>query len=74
MINNRINNIRHVHEEKEFLEIEEKDGMSSIELKTNISDLLSKGISKKMIKEDLIPSIGFRFSSLPENIKSLLKE
>ena len=28
MINTRVNNIRHVHEEKEFLGIKEKDGLS----------------------------------------------
>ena len=73
MINNRVNNIRHVHEEKEFLGIEEKDGLSVEELHDNVLELLSSGISKEMIKEEILPHLGFKFSSLPENIKSLIK-
>lgn len=73
MINTRVNNIRHVHEEKEFMGIEEKDGMSAVELETIILDLLSSGITKEMIKVELIPNIGFRYASLPEKVKLLLK-
>ncbi|MDA9365703.1 ATP-binding protein [Flavobacteriaceae bacterium] len=72
MINTRVNNIRHVHEEKEFLGIEEKDGISVEELHSNILELLSSGISKEMIKEEIIPHLGYKFSSLPENIKSVI--
>lgn len=73
MINTRVNNIRHVHEEKEFLGIEEKDGLSEKELEKNILELLSNGITKEMIKEDIIPHLGFKYISLPENIKSMIK-
>jgi hypothetical protein len=73
MINTRVNNIRHVHEEKEFLGIEEKDGVSIEELETNIIQLLTSGITKEMIKEDIIPNLGFKYSSLPDKIKSLIK-
>lgn len=73
MINTRVNNIRHVHEEKEFLGIEEKDGLSTEELEINISELLSNGISKEMVKEEIIPHLGFKYSTLPESIKSLMK-
>lgn len=73
MINTRVNNIRHVHEEKEFLGIEEKDGLSVEELKNNILELQSNGISNEIIKEDIIPHLGFKHSSLPEDLKSLLK-
>jgi len=73
MINTRVNNIRHVHEEKEFLGIKEKDGLSVEELHDNVLELLSSGISKEMIKEEILPHLGFKFSSLPENIKSLIK-
>lgn len=73
MINTRINNIRHVHEEKEFLGIEEKDGLSVDELKNNILELQSNGISNEVIKEDIIPHLGFKHSSLPDSIKSLMK-
>jgi len=73
MINTRVNNIRHVHEEKEFIGIEEKDGLSANELEINIKELLSNGITIEMIKEDIIPHLGFNYSSLPESIKSLMK-
>jgi hypothetical protein len=73
MINTRVNNIRHVHEEKEFLGIEEKDGLSVDELKVSIIDLISNGSTKEMIKEGFMANLGFKYSSLPETIKSLLK-
>ena len=73
MVNTRVNNIRHVHEEKEFIGIEEKDGISSLELENNIKNLLSNGISNEMIKENILPHLGYKYSSLPESIKSLLK-
>ena len=73
MINTRVNNIRHVHEEKEFLGIEEKDGLSVKELENSILELLSSGITKEMINEYIIPNLGFKSASLPENIKLLIK-
>ena len=73
MINTRVNNIRHVHEEKQFLGIEEKDGLSVEELHNNILELLSSGITKEMIREEIIPHLGFKYTSLPENIKLLIK-
>jgi hypothetical protein len=73
MINTRVNSIRHVHEERLFIGIEEKDGMSSIELKKNLETLISNGVSKEMLKESIVPNLGFKYSSLPEDIKSLLK-
>jgi hypothetical protein len=72
MINTRVNSIRHVHEEKEFLGIEEKDGLSTEELEINIKELLSNGISKEMVKEEIIPHLGFKYSTIPESIKSLM--
>ena len=73
MINTRVNNIRHVHEEKEFLGVKEKDGLSVEELHNNILDLLSIGITKEMIREEIITHLGFKYPSLPENIKLLIK-
>lgn len=73
MINTRVNSIRKVHEEKEFLGIQEKDGLGIDEIKKNIVELLNSGISSEMIKEDILPHLGFKFSSLPEEIKLLIK-
>jgi hypothetical protein len=73
MINTRVNSIRHVHEEREYLGIVEKDGITKEELIKNIIELLNNGISSEMIREDILPHLGFKFSSLPEEIKSLIK-
>ncbi|MFT6441733.1 MAG: hypothetical protein ACI8Q1_001172 [Parvicella sp.] len=73
MINTRVNSIRHVHEDKQFIGQEEKDGFTAEELFNNIKNLLKSDISKQMIKEDILPNLGFNYSSLPENITSLLK-
>ena len=73
MINTRINNIRHVHEEKEFLGIEERDGLSVDDLEANIMELQSSGITNEMIKQEIIPNLGFKFSSLPDSIKNLVR-
>lgn len=73
MINTRVNSIRHVHEDKDFVGIEEKDGISISELKDNINRLLQSGLSKEMIKEEVIPHLGFKLSTLPDEIKSILK-
>jgi hypothetical protein len=72
MINTRVNNIRHVHEEKEFLGIEEKDGIDLNSLITTVEELIKSGISKIMIKEDILPHLGFKISSIPDEIKRLL--
>lgn len=73
MINTRVNNIRHVHEQKEFLGVEENDGVSVADLYNNILELLSGGISKEMIREEIIPHLGYKYNSLPLNIKSLIE-
>lgn len=73
MINTRVNTIRRTHEEKEFLDVEKEDGISSTELESTIQNLLSFGISKQMIIKDVVPNLGFIYSTLPNSIKSLLE-
>lgn len=73
MINTRINGIRRVFEEKEFIGLEEKDGIKALELVETIKQLLAAGISKESIKEDILPNLGFNLSSLPENVKILIR-
>lgn len=73
MINTRVNSIRQVHEEKEFFNIESKDGISTEEIRINILELLENGVSSEMIREDILPHLGFKFSSLPDEIKVLIK-
>lgn len=73
MINTRVNSIRHVHEERDFVGLEERDGMTADDLKNSILELQSNGISNNIIKKEIIPHLGFSYSSLPSDIKSLLK-
>lgn len=73
MLNNRVNQIRKVHEERDFLGIEENDGISISDLENNIVELRSKGVSTTLIKEQILPHLGFKYSSLPDEIKNLLK-
>lgn len=73
MINTRINEIRQTHEEKEFTGIEDEDGMSLNDLKICIKELIASGLSIELIKTDILPSLGFADSSLPSEVKELLK-
>lgn len=73
MINTRMNSIRRVHEEKEFIGIEEKDGIKEDDLIKSINELINSGIPKSMIKEEIVPHLGFKYASLPIEIKSLLQ-
>jgi hypothetical protein len=72
MINNQVNDIRHVHEEKEFTGIVEKDGVDVVEIEKTIKELLLKGFSKEIIKEDVLPHLGFKLNSLPEALRKIL--
>ena len=73
MINTRINEIRQTHEEKSFVGIEEKDGMSLKDLITCVNELLASGLSPELIKSDIIPNLGFREITLPQEVIQLLK-
>ena len=73
MINTRINKIRQTHEEKEFVGIEEKDGLSLKDLLTCVNELKESGLSSEQIKTDILPNLGFTESSLPQEVMQLLK-
>jgi len=73
MINTRVNSIRQVHEEKEFVGVEDKDGISIEDLRRNILNLKESNISNEMIRDEILPHLGFKYSSLPDDIKSLVK-
>ncbi|MFA8434139.1 MAG: ATP-binding protein [Marinifilaceae bacterium] len=72
MVNTRINEIRRVHEEKEFIGIEKEDGVGQQEIVYTIKQLLDVGLSKESIKKDILPNLGFKLSTLPDEIKQLL--
>ena len=74
MINTRVNNIRQVHENKEFIGVKERDGLEAIELEKTIKNLINNGISNKQIKEEIIPHLGFNYNSLPKEVLILLEQ
>jgi len=73
MINTRINHIRQTHEEKAFVGIEEKDGLSLKDFIVCINELKESGLSSEHIKSDILPNLGFTEGSLPPEIMQLLK-
>jgi len=73
MVNTRINEIRQTHEEKNFVGIEEKDGLSLEDLITCVNELLASGLTSEMIKTDILPNLGFSISSLPSEVMQLFK-
>lgn len=73
MINTRVNEIRQTHEEKAFVGIEEKDGLSLKDLVICVNELIASGLSAELIKTDILPNLGFTEKSLPPEIMQLLK-
>lgn len=73
MINTRINEIRKTHEEKAFVGIEEKDGVSLTDLINCVNELIASGLSPELIKKEILPNLGFTESSLPQEAIQLLK-
>jgi hypothetical protein len=73
MINTRINEIRQTHEEKAFVGILEKDGLSPNDLITCVHELIESGLSPELIKNEILPNLGFTENSLPEEVIQLLK-
>jgi len=73
MINTRINEIRQTHEEKAFVGIEEKDGLSMKDLVMCVNELIASGLSAELIKTDILPNLGFAETSLPSEVMQLLK-
>jgi hypothetical protein len=73
MINTSVNKIRHVHEDISFVNIEEKDGLSLNDILISLTTLINSGFTSEQIKKDILPGLGFEESSLPEEIKKILK-
>jgi hypothetical protein len=72
MINNSVNRLRQVHEDNDFVGVEEKDGISIEEITENISGLLKNGLSKEFIKDEILPHFGFKIQSLPRAVQNLI--
>jgi hypothetical protein len=73
MVNTTINTIRHVHESREFTGVEENDGLSVKDIIDSIKVLKENGLTSKYIKENILPSIGYSETSIPDEILTLLK-
>ncbi|MBK9225331.1 MAG: hypothetical protein IPO23_13315 [Flavobacterium sp.] len=73
MINTRINEIRQTHEEKAFIGVEEKDGLSLKDLITCVNELIESGLSSELIKMRYFQILDLRESSLPQEVIQLLK-
>jgi len=73
MINTRVNEIRQTHEEKSFVGLEEKDGLSTDDLITCISQLKNSGFTSEQIKNDILINLGYKINSFPSEILELLK-
>ena len=73
MINTRINQIRQTHEEKEFIEIEEKNGFSLNDLINCVKELIENGVSNEHIQNEILPNLGFKENSIPKEVIHLLK-
>jgi len=73
MVNTQINKIRHYHEDTPFVGIEEKDGTSLNDIINAVRVSLDGGMTKKQIKNIVLPSFGYSINSLPIEIRERLK-
>ncbi|MFF5383342.1 ATP-binding protein [Pedobacter suwonensis] len=73
MIETTLNSMKHAHQEKEYTGVTEADGLDYADLEACLKAFKDSGLSSETIKEDILPSLGFTLSSLPESIINLLK-
>ena len=73
MVNTQINEIRQAHQQNDFSGNIHKDRLSTEDLEISINRLVSSGIPIEIIKDDILPNLGFNNHSLPEHILNLLK-
>lgn len=74
MINTQISDIRQTHEDKTFLGTEEKNDISTKDLLETINSLISSGIDIGIIKNDILPKLGYKINSYPEEISRILDD
>ena len=73
MINNTINKIRQSHEDRPYVEIEESNASSgAYTLLATVQALLDNKTDKHIIKECILPSLGYRLDTVPREILNLL--
>jgi len=74
MVNTEMNKVRQVGEQREFMNFTEQDGLSFEDLKTCVTELLKSGLDPQILKQKILPSLGFEQNSLPDEIYIMLKE
>ena len=74
MINTQISDIRQTHEDKVFLGVESNDNLSTEELLKTINSLVLAGIDIKVIKREVLPKLGYKTDSYPQEILKVLND
>ena len=74
MINTQISDIRQTHEDQVFLGIERNNSLSTEELLETINTLILSGFDIKVIKTEVLPKLGYKMDSFPEEILKVLNE
>lgn len=72
MINTGINRIRQVHEDDTFQSGQTCNDSSAGDLVSVIQSLLDAGTSKTIIREAILPALGYRLDTIPEPVNQLL--
>lgn len=74
MINIQISNIKQTHEDKVFLGIEKESEISTTDLLQTIESLISNGIDASIIKKEILPNLGYKVNTFPEEILKVLND
>ena len=72
-INNEINKIKHVHDEKEMIGVLEKDGVDTQDVIEVIKKLIKTGMNRQEICDSFLSGMGFMTNNLPDEIEQLFK-
>jgi hypothetical protein len=70
-INTTINKIKHVHDEKEMIGIQEKDGVELKDIIEVIIKLKNTGMNRQEICDTFLNGMGFKTNNLPEEIEMI---
>ncbi len=72
-INNEINKIKHVHDEREMIGVTEKDGVDITDVIEVIKKLIKTGMNRQEICDSFLNGMGFMTNNLPDDIEQLFK-
>lgn len=73
IINTTINKIRHVHEDSSVSEVLSKNMINDKNLIFALQELRKSGLTSDQLKNNIIPSLGIKYESLPDIILNELK-